>query len=313
MYMLALIFLTFGAALISMPLYSGLHALFSENSRAREVWDSIVEADEVVPMIVMVCIALFLLSIAMSADALTHFSLGPVTGVMFYLLAYCGFGFYDASQAKWQYFLPVWLANRLKTEKQKVASEWDNLFPAEIKEAKQVSKRLLKMLKGRKHREQFKAVVAKLQKLVEEEMPRLLDNEKQLIELVAAAEETIKKEKANGIMAGEEQLMRESERDLATLKQRQADTKNKIQLIICFLNHFSIRLSVLVSTDSTEEVKRSLFEVQQDLDQMLKADEEIAELQGKYVNDEIAAQTAAIAEVNQVTEKLRQPPKVAAG
>jgi len=309
--MLALIGWTFLAALLSMPLYSGLHAIFFENSRAREVWEEIV-SDDTGPIFVLGSILFFIFSILVSTGNLTHYMLGPMTGAMLYLLIYSGFGFYDAFQDKWKNFLPAWLVKLLKTEKKKAALEWDKLFPAEIKEAQQVSKRLLKMLKGRKHRKQFKAVAAKLQKLVEEEMPRLLENERQLVELVAAAEETVKKEKENGIMEGEEQLMQESEKDLATLKQRLVDTKNKIQLIICFLNHFSIRLSVLVSADSTEEVKQSLFEVQQDLDLMLKADEEIAELHQKYVQQEIAAQEAAVSEVNQVAEKIR-PPKVAAG
>ena len=309
--MLALIGLTFLAALMSMPLYSGLHGLFSERSRAREVWEEIV-SDEPGIMIAIGSVVLFIFSISISAGSLTHFLLGPMTGAMAYLLIYCGFGFYDAWQEKLADFLPAWLVKLLATEKQKAALEWEKLFPVEIKEAQQISKRLLKMLKARKHREQFKAVAAKLQKLVEEEMPRLLANERQLVELVAAAEETVKKEKANGIMEGEEQLMRESEKDLHTLKQRQADTKNKIKLILCFLNHFSIRLSVLVSADSTEEVKQSLFEVQQDLDLMLRADEEVAELHQKYVQQEIAAQEAAVAEVNRVSEKLRPPQKEAA-
>lgn len=149
----------------------------------------------------------------------------------------------------------------------------NTISPAEIREAKKISKKLLKMLKHKKHREQFKAVATRLQKLVKEEIPRLLQNEKLLVDLVADAEKTVQLEKENGILEGEKQLMADSERDLETLKKRLEDTNNKIKLILCFLNHFSVRLSVLVSADTSEEVERSLFEVQQDLDQMLKADE----------------------------------------
>lgn len=211
----------------------------------------------------------------------------------------------------WKNFWPLSLKNLFSFGKKAVIKQWSEFHPAEIREAQQISKQMLKMLKARKHRDQFKAIALKLQKLVDREIPRLLANEKLLVELTATAEETVTKEKVNGILDGEEQLMKESERDLQTLKQRLADTRNKIQLILCFLNHFSIRLSVLVSADTSAEAQQSLFDVQQDLDQMLKADEEIAEMHQKYVQAEITAQKVAVAEVDQVASRVMPPSKVA--
>ncbi len=181
------------------------------------------------------------------------------------------------------------------------------IVPKEIKEAKQTSKKLFKLLKRKKHRRQFKSVRVKIQKLVDQEIPRLLANEKQLIRLIENAEAIMTKEKNNGIIEGEEQLMENSKKDLQTLQKRLADTRNKIELILCFLNHFSIRLSVLISADSTAEIQQSLFDVQHDLDQMLEADEEIEKLLVKYIQIDISDRKAAAEEVDALTENLTPP------
>ncbi len=305
--MIELIGLTFVAALLSMPIYSSVHALLRKNSRARHFWRPRFGDEGLAILMWFFAAGVFSFSLALSYGQLPNTLLGPISGAMMYLSIYVGFGFYDASQDKWENFLPSSLKNWLVSNRQAAFKQWAELHPIEIAEAKVISKKMLKMLKGKKQREQFTAVSSKLQKLVEHEIPRLLANEKLLAGLVIDAQATIKAEKANGIIEGEQQLMADSEKDLATLKKRLEDTRNKIQLILCFLNHFSIRVSVLISADSTAEVEQSLFEVQQDLDQMLRADEEIAELHAKYVHQEISARKAADAEVDQVIEKVRQP------
>jgi hypothetical protein len=293
-----------------------VHGVFFSSSRARKfiqrnLYDGYSVNSNDLPPVVMIAMIFLVLSLVISIDTI-NLSLAPICGAILMLLVYEGYSIYDASREGWKNFWPHSLKNLFSFSKKAVIKQWSESHPQEIREAQRISKKMLKMLKARKHREQFKAVAAKLQKLVEQEIPRLLANEKLLVKLTATAEETVRKEKFNGILDGEAQLMLDSEKDLATLKQRLADTRNKIQLILCFLNHFSIRLSVLVSADTSAEAQQSLFEVQQDLDQMLKADEEIAVLNQRHVQREIAAQKSATAEVDEVTAKVRPPRDVTA-
>jgi len=177
-----------------------------------------------------------------------------------------------------------------RKEIQKMIVKWKtSISPVEIQEAKAILESIHKVIKGKVKSKSIKAIMAKADKLIQEELPRLLNLRQELTMLIDNAKQIIKKEKDNGIIEGEELLMQESEKGLETLNKRLSDVSKKIHLIPTVLNHLCIQLSVIISSDSTSEVQGIIDDVKMDLDIMLESHEEIEHLEAKY----LAAQEAA--------------------
>ncbi|OGY41536.1 MAG: hypothetical protein A2Y82_00255 [Candidatus Buchananbacteria bacterium RBG_13_36_9] len=164
-----------------------------------------------------------------------------------------------------------WQVSRLW---QKAKNWWQSRIPAEIQQAKKLQSNLAGIIKSRK-KSSLKSLLNKVNAFIEKELPRLLNLRTELEKDVVNAREIIQREKANGICDGEDKLMAESEEGLKTLQVRLEKTKKKIEYGLSFLDHLIIRVELITSTDSLEESRNEIAEIQEELDIMIKAHEEV--------------------------------------
>lgn len=203
--------------------------------------------------------------------------------------------------------------------KQKTTNWWASRVPNEIQEVQAIQKNILRVIKGKRMSKQIKGIMAKSDQLIKDELPRLLNLRQELNFLIDNAKHIIEKEKNNGIIEGEEKLMKESEHGLETLQKRLGDVSKKIRLIPTVLDHLCIQLSVIISSDSTSEVQNVIDDVQMDLDILLQSHEEIEQLDAKYQAAKEAARQEIRLSTNQAIEEIfpkvkdRAPAKVAEG
>ena len=203
---------------------------------------------------------------------LANLALWPfcIGGMGLYLSVAIGYWLYGKGTfAKWE--------KQIKEQWQKAKNWWQSRIPAEIQEVKILQTKLAKIIKDRK-KSSLKFLLSKVDAFVEKEMPRLLKLRAELQEDVANAKKIIKEEKDNGICEGEEKLMHESEEDLKALQMRLEKTKKKIEFGLAFLHHMIIRVELITTTDSLEESRDEIEEIQQELENMIKAHEEVGNI-----------------------------------
>ena len=198
---------------------------------------------------------------------------------------------------------------------QRAKNWWQSRIPAEIQEAKAILESISSVIKGKAKSKSIKGIMAKADKLIREELPRLLNLRQELTFLIDNAMQIIQKEKDNGIVEGEEQLMKESEKGLATLNKRLSDVNKKIRLIPTVLDHLCIQLSVIISADSVSDVQNVIDDVKMDLDILLQSHEEIEALDAKYQAAKEAARKELHGSTTQAIEEIfpkrKEPAKVA--
>jgi hypothetical protein len=159
---------------------------------------------------------------------------------------------------------------------QKTKVWWQSRVPEEIRQAKDLQAKLQKTITAKK-KSSLKTLLRKVDIFVQKELPRLLNLRAELQKDVVEAKEIIQREKANGLCEGEGKLMAESEEGLKILESRLEKTKKKIQYALAFLDHMIIRVEVITSSDS-EESRNEIAEIQEELDIMIKAHEEVGNI-----------------------------------
>jgi hypothetical protein len=168
----------------------------------------------------------------------------------------------------------------IKGWRQKGKTWWKSLVPAEVREAQEIQKALLSILKDgkRKTRKKLVPILKKVEKIIIQEIPQLLLKREQLSKLIEIAKQAIDHEKNNGIIEGEERLMAESETELEKLQKRHEEVKNKIVYILTSLDHLKIRFCTLIGLESATEIQREIDEIHQEMDILLTAREETEHL-----------------------------------
>jgi len=92
----------------------------------------------------------------------------------------------------------------IKGWRQKGKAWWKSLVPAEVREAQEIQKALLAILKDgkRKTRKKLVPILKKVEKIIIQEIPQLLLKREQLSKLIEVAKQAIDHEKNNGIIEG---------------------------------------------------------------------------------------------------------------
>jgi hypothetical protein len=206
----------------------------------------------------------------------------------------------------------------LKTNRLFTKSWWQNLgqrlknyrnvlAPKEIFEAKYYQKSLMSLINGYKNEPQLQPILIKVDKLVKKELPKLLKRRIQLNKAVTNSKQTIARQKKNGICQGEETLMSDSEASLQYFQQKQQEVEAKIALILAFLDHSTPKVSRIIdaiSAQSDNEAESLIQQVNSDLALLLQSQEEVAEMQAKYLQADMAARKVAFAEVQDPQKKV---------
>jgi len=278
--------------------------------------------EEAVPYI---AIGLVLIIISVVAFWVSCFDLNSGISRVPTIVQLCGFG---------SYLLLAWgyaLRNYLKVKNFSLGKRWKMLRansiawlhkswlkrrPLEISQAKDSYEKLLALISDNKQKEALKPILDNVKHLVRKELPRLLKRRQQLVLAVKTTSEAIAKQEANGITPGEDLLLAQSKNDLTTLKDHQQKVETKINLILAFIDLIQSQVCVIidaVNAEMSDRVENLIAQVQEEVTLMRQSHEEIQGLAEKYLLDEKNAKQAALAEVQQTEQKLRQPRKAAAG
>ncbi len=304
-----------GSIACSMVVYSMINATIDifqdEWTRTRNFWEDSYE--KIGPILIHLFLGAGLGGFLLSLSTLSVF-LGPICAAILYAIIWEGFRLHETWKDGWQGFLPNWLSSLSI----KAKTLWFNFRrkrnPLEIVEAKKYQEELVNIIKGYENHDLIKPILSKINKLVKDEIPRLLKRREQLKFSVENATNTVSRQKDNGICVGEESLLEESAIYLTELQQRQKEVDDKIALILAFLDHISINASMIVDSVMARDdqgVSALISEVHDELDLLVKSHQEIDDMKDKYLEDDISARKAAIVEVKE-TEAIisgRQPQK----
>ncbi|MCX6740164.1 MAG: hypothetical protein NTZ49_02965 [Candidatus Parcubacteria bacterium] len=215
-------------------------------------------------------------------------------------------------------WLPAWFKKHWVKELTAYRNWQKNRNNNPIKQAQHYYRQLLKLIEGKEQEQPLEPVLKKFQQLINDELPRLLKRSKQLEKFIRQTEKAIARQKANGICPGEAEELKKAEADLDDFRDNKKEVANKIELILTIIDLAKAevgRIIDAINAREEEQVHSLISQIQSELNLLTQTEAELSDLRRKYLNQEVQAQAAAVAEVqaavNQVTVRDR-PPRVAA-